>query len=318
MSSKLIEAIKKAETIAISGHINPDGDCVGSTSGLYHYILANFPEKKVFYFLQDPAEGIKAVIDMPQTAAYADYQETVFDLFISLDSSTEDRLGDAAPIFDNAKFRFVVDHHKTNIGFGDENVIVADASSACEVLFDLLDEDKINLNCAKSLYLGIVHDTGVFKYSLTSGHTMEIAGKLMDMGIDTAYTIDRSFYEKSWKQTKLFARALDKACLAANGRLSYTVIDKKDLDEFDCTKMDTDGIVEQLRLVNTVEVAMFIRQDGENLYKVSLRAKTGIVDVSEISVMYNGGGHKMAAGFSVEGDIAEIVPTLVEEITKRF
>ena len=318
MSSKLIKEVEAASTIGISGHIRPDGDCVGSTTGLYHYIRDNYPEKDVKIFLQPFSQGIMDVIDMPVFTPCEDLGDHPFDLFVSLDSSSSDRLGDAESIFKNAKKTVVLDHHKTNTGFGDINIVVPDSCSACEVLFDCLEEEKISLSCAKSIYLGIVHDSGVFKYSAVTGHTMEIAGKLIDKGIDTSYLIDRSFYSKTWNQTKLFARALDKACITEDGMITYTLITREDLAEFDCTCMDTDGIVEQLRLVDTAEIAMFVREDGDSFYKFSLRGKTGIIDVSEIACAHGGGGHYMAAGFNLEGDADAVVSQVLSEIKEKL
>ena len=318
MSSKLLEAVKEAKTIGISGHIRPDGDCVGSTSGFYHYVKENYPDKEVKYFLQPFATGIAEVIDVPPVSSYEEYKDYVFDLFVSLDSSTSDRLGEAEVIFNNAKKTLVLDHHKTNIGFGDINIVVPDACSACEVLYDNLEADKISLSAAKSIYLGIVHDSGVFKYNSVTGHTMEIAGRLMDKGIEISSLIDRSFYAKTWNQTKLFAWALEKASITDDGLITYTLLTLEDLKKYNCTSMDTDGIVEQLRLVDTAEVSIFVRQDGEEEYKFSLRGKIGIVDLSEIATIYGGGGHFMAAGFSVNGKFEDIFPSVLSEIQNRL
>ncbi|MBQ8281273.1 MAG: bifunctional oligoribonuclease/PAP phosphatase NrnA, partial [Lachnospiraceae bacterium] len=270
--SSLLDRIEVAETIAISGHVRPDGDCVGSTTGLYRYISENFPEKKVYLTLEKAPDSVQKCIDCSMIMSALELPEDI-DLFVSLDCSSLDRLGDAAERFETAKERFVVDHHKTNAFFGDYNEVVPEASSCCEVLYDLLDEERISYKAAVSLYLGIVHDTGGFKYSSTSKHTMEIAGKLLDKGIDSAFIIDTSFYERSWIQNKLMARAISNAQLTEDGFVAYTVISQNDLTEFDATSADTDGIVEQLRLTEGVEIAMFIREDAENAYKVSLRAK---------------------------------------------
>lgn len=311
--SKLLDAINKANTIVISGHIRPDGDCVGSTTAIYNYIVDNFPDKKVDYLLEPFTKSISKCIERPETIGL-----TEADLFISLDCASKDRLGSAQEMFDKAKYTFVIDHHKTNTGFGNENVVVAEASSACEVLFELLDPEKISLKTATSLYIGIVHDTGVFKYNSTSRRTMEIAGLLLEKGVNSAFIIDETFYAKTFAQNKLLAKGLNKACFLEDIGCIYTVISMDDLAEVGLTSADTDGIVEQLRLTDGVEVAAFIRQDDKELYKVSLRAKTGIVDVSTISVMHGGGGHKMAAGYSLNGTEEEVVATIVKDIRNLF
>lgn len=316
--SILTDKINDSNVIAVTGHVRPDGDCVGSTTALYYYILENYPEKKVYLTLDTPPASVKKCIDCDVITAPDSLPDKV-DLFVSLDSSTSDRLLEAAvEKFNSAGVSFVVDHHKTNIGFGDINHIDADASSCCEVLFELLDYDKISVRTASSLYLGIVHDTGVFKYSSTSKRTMEVAGKLLAKGVDSAFIIDTSFYEKTWKQNKLLARAIDKAEISEDGKIAYTVISQADLSEFGCGSSDTEGIVEQLRLTEGVEIAIFMREDAANVYKVSMRAKAGLVDVSEISVLYNGGGHSKAAGFTAHGNYDEIIANVISEVNKRW
>lgn len=311
--STLNDAIINANTIAISGHIRPDGDCIGSTTAIYNYIVENYKDKQVDYLLEPFAASVSKCIDRPASLGLKNV-----DLFISLDCASKDRLGNAASVFDDAKVKYVIDHHKTNTGFGDINVIVPEASSACEVLYELLDDDKISLKTASSLYLGIVHDTGVFKYNSTSKKTMEIAGCLLDKGVNSAFIIDETFYAKSFKQNKLLARGLDKSVMLEDMPVIYTVITMDDLKEFGLTSADTDGIVEQLRLTDGVEIACFIRQDDEGLYKFSLRAKTGIIDVSTISVIHGGGGHKMAAGFSMNGSEEQVISIVMDDLRKLF
>lgn len=316
VKSTFLNKIEKAENIAVTGHIRPDGDCVGSTTALYFYITENYPEKTVFLVLEPAPASIRKCIDC-SVIGNADLLPEQIDLFVSLDASSEDRLGNALQPFKAAKERLVVDHHKTNTGFGDMNIVVSGAGSCCEVLFDLLEESRISLKTANSLYLGIVQDTGVFKYSSTSRHTMEIAGRLLAKGVDSAFIIDSSFYEKTWVQNKVLARALDKAVLTEDGFAAYTVISREDLDSLHADNSDTEGIVEQLRLTEGVEIAMFMREEADNTYKVSLRSKKGLVDVSEISVLFNGGGHRMAAGFTAYGTEEEIIGNVLSEICRR-
>jgi phosphoesterase RecJ-like protein len=315
--SILIEEIEKAESIAIVGHTRPDGDCVGSTSALYHYIQENYPKKQLFYFLEQIPKLIEKNLSIPERTDEEGFNHDI-DLFISLDISAKDRMTVGSKNFDKAKKTFVIDHHKTNPGFGDINIIKAGYSSASEVLFELLDYDKISLNTATSLYLGIVFDTGVFKYSATTESTMIAAGKLLTKGVDSAKIIDNSFYSKTWKQNKLLARAIDNAEISDDGLIAYTVLSNEEMNEFSATAEDTEGVVEQLRLTDGVEVALFLREDKTGFFKGSLRDKTGKVDVSLVASVFGGGGHAMAAGFSISGTRAEAVDSVLREIYKQL
>lgn len=314
--SILSDKINNAETIVISGHTKPDGDCIGSTTALYFYITENFQDKKVYLALENAPKSVSKCIDCTPIIS-ADKLPDKIDLFISMDSSSKDRLMDALPAFERAEYKLVIDHHKTNTFFGDENIVDSNAGSCCEVLFELLDYDKISLRVASALYLGIVFDTGVFKYSATSRRTMEIGGMLLDKGVNSSRIIDTGFYEKTWKQNLLLARAINSGKVTDDGFIAYALITQKDLKETDALSSDTEGIVEQLRLTEGVEIAAFIREDAENEYKVSLRSKNGLVDVSEISVKYGGGGHSRAAGFTAYGSFDKVLNELLSEINLR-
>ena len=150
--------IQNAETIAISGHMNPDGDCIGSCLGLYTYIVEQYPEKQVTLLLEPVQEKFSFLKYADQITQKKESTEP-YDLFFSLDCSDTERLHEFKKYFEEAKYKICVDHHFTNQGFGDLQFIVPDASSTCEVLFSMFDWEKISLACAQDLYMGIVHDT---------------------------------------------------------------------------------------------------------------------------------------------------------------
>ena len=149
--------VQTAQTIAISGHMNPDGDCIGSCLGLYTYIVEQYPEKEVTLFLE-PVQDKFSFLKYADQITQEKKIDGPYDLFFSLDCSDTDRLHNFKGYFEEAKYKICVDHHFTNEGFGDLRFIVPDASSTCEVLFDMFDWDKISLECAQDLYMGIVHE----------------------------------------------------------------------------------------------------------------------------------------------------------------
>ena len=165
------------------------------------------PGMDVSVYLEQPGE------EFSYLSGYSDIRNTLeedkrFDVFIVLDCSSIDRIEPFARGFENADKTICIDHHISNNSFADVNQVVPDASSACEVLYDTLDDEKIDKAVAECIYTGIIHDTGVFKYSCTSLHTMEIAGKMMQMGIDYSDIIDNSFYKKTYVQNQILGRAL--------------------------------------------------------------------------------------------------------------
>ena len=309
--NQFINKIEDASTIAILGHIRPDGDCVGSCLGLYNYISDCYPEKKVVVYLQPIMDkfkflrGADKIVNQPE--------DVIYELAISIDCGDTDRHGEFADIFRNAKDTACLDHHRSNTGFGDYYYCDADASSACEVLFRHLNAEKIGAECAECLYLGIVHDTGVFKYPSTSEATMKIAGELISKGVNTQYIIDETFYKVNYNQNLLTGRALLEAKLYLGGKVIATCVTTDMFREYEAVKSDIEGIVDKLRVTDGTEVTVFIYQISENVFKYSLRS-VSYVDVSKIAVAYGGGGHLRAAGFEAEGSWEENLKNILTMI----
>ncbi len=226
----LSDAVAQADSIAIAGHIRPDGDCVGACLGLYNYLQENYNrsfEKEITVYMKDIPEAFLFLKNSGKPL-WEFEQEKQYDLFIVLDCSSEDRLGDALKYFKSAKHTLCFDHHISNSGhFTDGLVLHADYSSTCEVLFTCMQEEKISLAAAEALYLGIVHDTGVFKHSNTSEQTMRIAGRLLGMGVDSTRVIDGTFYEKSYIENQILGRCLMESMLVLDGRVILSYLSHK-------------------------------------------------------------------------------------------
>ena len=301
----IIEELGAAKVVGITGHIRPDGDCTGSVLGLYNYLKDNAPDIDVNVYLEQPSDKLSYLngFDAIKNVIEPDKK---FDAFIVLDCSSIDRIEPFADGFKNADKTICIDHHISNDSFADVNNVIPTASSACEVLYDTFDAGKVSRNTAECIYTGIIHDTGVFKYSCTSLHTMEIAGKMMQMGIDYSDIIDNSFYKKSYVQNQILGRALLESVLFYDG-----------MDFYGVTGRELGGIIEQLRLTDGVEVAIFLYETGDNEYKVSLRSKKEI-DVSRIAACFGGGGHIRAAGFNAKGTVYEIVNRIGEMIEQQY
>lgn len=312
----VIEELKGAHIVGITGHVRPDGDCTGSTLALYNYLRKNVPDMDVSVYLEQPGE------EFSYLSGYADIKNTLevdkrFDVFVVLDCSSLDRIEPFAGGFEGAVKTICIDHHISNDSFADVNEVKPAASSACEVLYDTMEPDKIDKAVAECIYTGIIHDTGVFKYSCTSCHTMEIAGKMMQMGIDYSEIIDNSFYKKTYVQNQILGRALLESVLFYDGRCIFSSVTKDEMDFYGVTGKELGGIIEQLRLTDGVEVAIFLYESGDNEYKVSLRSKKDI-DVSVIATSFGGGGHVRAAGFLAKGTVHDIINRIGELIEKQY
>ena len=186
------QTVSEAARVGIAGHIRPDGDCVGSCLGLYNYITENY-SCEVDVFIEELEEDFSFMRGSEKViTTFPD--EKPYDVFFAIDCGDVERLGKAEKYLKKAVVSYCIDHHGTNIGFAGENHIVPSAAATAEVIYDLADPAKITKNSAECLYLGIVHDTGVFKHSNTTRHTMEVAGALLEYGVSSQKVIDETFY----------------------------------------------------------------------------------------------------------------------------
>ncbi|MDE5777004.1 MAG: bifunctional oligoribonuclease/PAP phosphatase NrnA [Lachnospiraceae bacterium] len=311
-----IREIEEADSIVILGHIRPDGDCVGSCLGVYNYILDNYPQKTVDIYL-DPFKSEFMFLRGAERVLH-EKQEKTYELCISLDSGDLDRHGEFLPFYHTAKRTMCVDHHISNQGFGDVCYVMTNCSAAAECIYTLLDADKIGMECAECLYLGIVHDTGVFKYNNTTKQTMEIAGSLIEKGARSQLIIDGTFYQKSFKQNKMLGKALDASFLALDGRVIISCLTKDVFDEFDATSLDTDGVVDALRITDGVECALWMYEyPNQGTFKCSLRSNE-LVNVNKIACKFGGGGHVRASGCEVTGDKDSIMEQILDMIRAQL
>ena len=311
----LEQMLEQTGSVVILGHVRPDGDCLGSTLGLYHYIQTNYPAVRAAVYLEEssPKFGYLTGYD----AILHETDEERYELCICLDCGDEERLGAFGVYLANASKSLCLDHHITNTRFCEVNLVSEIASSTCEVLFEQLDEEKIDKAAAECLYTGLIHDTGVFKYSCTSARTMEIAGKLMAKGIDFGSIIDNSFYKKTYVQNQILGRALLESITFLDGKCIFSALRQSEMEFYGVNGKDMDGIIDQLRLTEGVEVAIFMYQTGPQEFKVSLRSQNA-VDVSRIASYFGGGGHVRAAGCTMSGRIHDVVNNLSLHIAKQL
>ena len=311
-----IREIENAKTIVILGHTRPDGDCVGSCLGVYNYVLDNYPDKSIDIYLDEFKQEFMFLRGADKILHKK--QEKTYDLCISLDSGDLDRHGEFETYFHSAKRTLCVDHHISNVGYGDVCFLKTECSAAAEAIYTLLESDKIGRECAECLYLGIVHDTGVFKYTNTTRQTMEIAGALIEKGARSPLVIDGTFYKKTFKQNKILAKALDAAFLMFDGKVIVSCLTNDIFEENEATNLDTDGVVDALRITDGVECALWMYEyPTKGTFKCSLRSND-LVNVNMIACALGGGGHVKAAGCEVQGDKDTIILKVTEMIKQQL
>ena len=313
----ILEEVKGCQTIGISGHIRPDGDCAGSCLGMALYLQKAMPGVRVDVFLENLSDALTKNLAGAEEIRHNYVTEIEhYDAFLCLDCEKE-RLGDALDLFMKAGKKINIDHHRTNSGSGDVNYIVPTASSTCELVYNTMQEEYLDERIARNLYIGMVTDTGVFMYSNTGRRTMEIAGRLMEFGFDFSAIVREVFYEKTYVQQQILGRALLESIRFLDGRCIVSMLDRKTMRFYQATSSDMDGIASELVHTDGVCCAIFMYETGTQEYKVSLRS-CKYVDVSKIAEFFGGGGHVRAAGCTMNGSFYDVVNNLSDQIALQI
>jgi phosphoesterase RecJ-like protein len=313
--NEVFNLINNSYKICLAGHKAPDGDCIGSVMALYHF-LKPFNKEVAIYIDGVIPFNYKAFVD--ESIIAKDYNNEEFDVLFVLDSSDTKRLGKFEPVLKNSKKTVVIDHHKTNEGFGDINIIDTEMSSTGELLYDILKSTGMSISkeTAELLYVAILTDTGKFSYSNTSSHTHEKTAKLIELGVDVAEIDNIVYNSKPSNIVRAFIDCINNIELYYHNKFGITSITNEILNKNSAEMADVDGVVEYIREIKEVEVSCVLKEYEDNT-KVSLRSKNNI-DVSLISVKYSGGGHAKAAGFEVNDNIENTKRLMIEEFKEYF
>ena len=307
----LKQYINQYDRFLVVGHIDPDGDCISSLLSLA-YGLRRI-QKKVIPAIDSPRPAIfERFQPISQIHFSSDIDLDDFDAIITVDSSTADRMGKYER-FIGKKQNFVIDHHVTNLKWGDLNWLDVEASSAAEMIYRFLKDLGIEYDpvLATVNLLGIQTDTGFFKYSNTSWYVMEIAAELIKKGADTSYNASMVLENNRVEEIYLLAEMAKKIQLTLDGTLIYSYITLEMLDKTGCTYEDAAGLIGELRSIKGVETAILFTQMGQEEIKVSFRSKKWF-DCAKLAIDYGGGGHQRASGCTLYQTMEEAIQQVVE------
>ncbi len=306
--------------IIILPHISPDGDTIGSTVAMYHALKGL--GKSVYLINDDVIPEDFAFIAEGITTSSEQFKalNCTYDSAISIDGSDLERLGGRAQLIEG-KTVINIDHHRTNSMFGTINCVDQDAAAAGEVVFRLLKamDVKLTPRIAEALYIAIVTDTGCFKYGSTTSQTMRIAAELLDIPFDRERIITQLYYNSPREKMNLHIHALEQMVYFCGGRIALCALSLDDFKKFNALQEHSEGLVENVRNIRGVEVGIFAKQKSEDEVKFSMRS-IGDIDISTVAFKNGGGGHKNAAGFSLNMPFDKALQYcethLVEEIAK--
>lgn len=314
----LLEKIKESKNIIISSHVSPDGDAIGSGLSLYLALKKDYKNKNVKFILQDEVpDNLKFLNGSDEILKYENIKDKnlTCDMFITVDSANLDRIGEVASLRGDSFLVNIDHHHMSNPLFGDIN-IVRECSSASELIFfilrDVLDI-KLNKDIAEAIYVGIVTDTGNFKYESTTKDTFYAASELINFDIDRNKITNNIYRNKSLGALKTIGKALSEMKIDDDKKLVYFILEKEFIEKENIKKFETEEVVTTILDYKNCEISVFLKEIKDNKIKGSLRSKT-YIDVNKIANLFNGGGHKRAAGFTTTLKSKEIIDIIKKNI----
>ena len=309
----ILEEIKKAKSIVILTHENPDGDAVGSSLAMYlaikkldkdvDIIIPEF--SRCFKFLPSANEIKKEITDKK------------YDLAISLDCADFKRLV-GNELFEKATSKVVIDHHSSNNMYGDYNFVNPVAPACCEILVGMFEYlgIEISIEIGTCILTGIITDTGGFRYSGVTAETFEFTAELLRKGVNVSEVYKRVLETKTMANFELNKKISDRMEFFENGKVAFTYITLDDEESVGAEPGDHEGLVEVGRDIEGVEVSVFLRENKDRTgYKVSLRSND-YVNVSDVCFMFGGGGHLRAAGCMILGELEQVKSKILNEVKK--
>ncbi|MCG8485357.1 MAG: bifunctional oligoribonuclease/PAP phosphatase NrnA [Clostridia bacterium] len=312
---RIVEALDTSEKLLIFPHIIPDGDTIGSAAALYKALMQKgkdvyvLVEEMIPEYLQFLSQGF--IDEIP-----VDFDP---DLCIALDCSDIGRMGARFEAYSKGGTTINIDHHLTNTFFGDLNYVDDQASATGEIVFNFLKALNTHMDkfIAEALYTAISTDTGSFKYTNTTKNTHYAAAELLDNGVDLNHISVELYQNVRLEKIRLEAKVLDHLSIFCNGKAVLAYVSQEMLAETNAKMDETEGIVETLRNIQGVEIAVLFKEMNDNEIKVGFRAKRS-ADVSKIAMMFGGGGHVKAAGCSIFDNLKNAQQLVSDAIINYF
>lgn len=308
----ILEEIKKANNIVILTHENPDGDAIGSCLAMYGTLKKMGKDADII------------IPELPRVYNFLPFIENIkkegkedYDLAISLDCATIKLLNGWSKYFETAKSKVVIDHHSSNTMYGDYNYINPDAPACTQILLNMIDffEIEIDKEIGSCILTGIITDTGGFQYQSTTPETFEFASELLKKGVNVSDIYKRVMNTKSRANFELRKRAISRLEIIEDGKIAITYITNQDIEEINSESGDYEGIVEEGKAIEGVEVSIFLRETSKG-FKLSLRSNS-YVNVSDICIMFGGGGHFHAAGATMQLPLEQVREKIINQ-TKMY
>ena len=310
---QIIRHLKQSSRVLLTTHTNPDGDAIGSLLALG--LTLEQMGKTAWLVSESPIPAIYRFLPQVERIVRQVPPEAVFDTAVVLDCGNPQRAGTVATVLAAIPVVVNIDHHLTNTGFGTYQMVDPGACATAEIVYRLVKQMGLPIDkaVATSLYMGILTDTGSFRFSNTNLAAFAICQEMVQLGVDPYHVAKHVYGTYSLGRIKLLNLALDTIELTANGKLSIMTLSQDMLRETCTQPEDADGLINYARRIEDVKIAALIHEHengGTKQYHVSLRSN-GCVDVANIAAAYGGGGHATAAGYSVASPLASVKAELI-------
>ena len=308
------QALREGGRFAVLSHVRPDGDALGSQLALGLSLKRLGKDVRIWN-----EEGmLEKYSFLPSanllTKPPADPEDV--DVAIALDTAIQNRLGTALPAVRSAKVWINIDHHPSNPGYGDLVYINPKAPATGQILFELIWSEKLPIDAAiaENLYVAISTDTGSFQYPNTTARTFEMAAELVRAGVDVGRVSQLTYENYPRRRAELLRDLLGTMRFEANDRVASFSLSLATAKKLGVLPEDNEGLIDHLRAIQGVIVAVFFEELADGKVRVSMRSKSEKVNVCAICEKFGGGGHVLAAGARLPGTLAEVEKKILEEV----
>jgi len=314
LAPQFLSAVESASTVLIGTHLNPDGDALGSALALSHYLDGLGVSNEVICHHMPPRNlrflpGVGRIKQTPK--------EEKYDVGIVVDLDSLERLGSTEPFFANCERTIFIDHHVPHDAPGDIRIVDTAAPATAVIMTRLFSKLGVEITpeIATCLITGIVTDTGSFRFRNTTPESLSLAASLLEKGGNINLVSEQVFQSKPISSARLLGFTLERMNLDSQDRLCWSVLTIEDFEQNHAVDEDTEGFVNELLSIETVQISAIFREPKRGKIRCSIRSR-GDYDVAAVARIFGGGGHKNAAGCNFEGPVSEAVDQLVSELRR--
>lgn len=306
---KIVNCLREANSIVISGHTGPDGDAIGASTALYSALKQL--GKEVIIYQEEICKSYEIIPNFNKISSQDIEME--IDLFVAVDCGDFNRLEEnGKKYFNSSKNTISIDHHVGNPNFADFNIVDTNSTSTCEIIYFVIEKlCPFNKDIASSIYAGIVFDSGGFKYDKTSKRTHEICSYLHEFDIDFTEIYNKIDSYMTIKQFSMFRYALSKVIIDTKNKIGSLLITLEDFEKNNSSKDDIEGIASFILNIEELEASVFIYEQEKDFCKCSIRSKRK--DINVVARKFGGGGHILASGCVIkESGVIAMEKLLIE------